>query len=125
MSFLVFCLLFWVSGAGAGTQDPISVQDPGTPSLLESNVAEDVLEETCLPPSLVPHLAFADFAASVFAYFPSRRLLTPRLGWWFGHAPRALSLRCFRVRLPHAALSVRVGCHAATSGFVPVWAAVF
>ena len=38
------------------------------------------MEETCLPPSLVPLLASADFAASVFAYLPRRRFLTPRLG---------------------------------------------
>ena len=40
VSFLVFCLLFWVSGAASGTQDPNSEQDPGTPSLLESCVME-------------------------------------------------------------------------------------
>ena len=40
-----------------------------------------------------------------------------------GHAPRALSLRCVRVRLPYAALTVTVGSHAATVGFAPVRAA--
>ena len=72
VSFLMFCLLFWVSEATSGTQDPNSDQDRGTPSFLESYVVEDELEETCLP-----HLACADFAASVFTYLPRRRLLTP------------------------------------------------
>ena len=38
------------------------------------------MEETRLPLSPMPHFASADFSASVFAYLPSRRLLTPRLG---------------------------------------------
>ena len=111
---VVPCVLsfVWVSGADSGTRHPNSVQDPGKPSLLESHVEEDRMEETCLP---------------------SRRLLTPRLGggsaqflksfMWPCH--RALILCCFRVRLLLAALSVTVGCHAATAGFVPGWAAVF
>ena len=63
-----------------------------------------------MPPSLVPRFAFADFAATVFACLPRRRVLT--LVVWpssssrsWGHDPRALSLRCFRVLLPHAAFS--------------------
>ena len=80
VSFLVFCLLFWVSGAASGTQETDSEQDPGTPSLLESCVMEDEGVETLsVPPSPVP-LAFADVAAAVLAYLPCRRLLTPRLG---------------------------------------------
>ena len=81
VSFLVFCLLFWVSGAASGTQDTNSEQDPGTPSLLEPFVMEkEGVETLSVPPSPVLRFAFADFAATVLACFPRRRLLTPRLG---------------------------------------------
>ena len=40
LSFLVFCRLFWVSGAVSGTQDPNSEKDPGSPLFLESFVEE-------------------------------------------------------------------------------------
>ena len=60
VSFLVFCLLFWVSGAASGTQDPNSEQDPGTPLLLESFVMEKEGVETLSVPPL-PVLRFAQF----------------------------------------------------------------
>ena len=92
MSCLVLLCLLCGPGAVLGSQSPNSVQDPGTPSSLDFPdvvyaVKDEELEEFCLPP---PHSAYADFAATVLAYLPNRRLLTPRLGG--GHAPRALSL---------------------------------
>ena len=77
------------------------------------------MEETRLPLSPMPHLASADFDASVFAYLPSRRLLTPRLGGGLARFPKSFMWPCPPCSPP------TVGCHAATAGFVPEWAAVF
>ena len=51
-------------------------------------------EETCLPPSPVPHPAFADLAVSVFAYLPSRRLVTLRLGGGFAQFLKSFMWPC-------------------------------
>ena len=57
LSFLVFCLLFWVSGAVSGTQDPNSEKDPGSPLFLESFVEEKEGVATLSVPSF-PVLRF-------------------------------------------------------------------
>ena len=80
MTFLF--LLFLLDGPGSvlGSLSPNSVQEPSSLDPDFVCVVKDELEELCLPPSPVPHSAYADFAATVLAYLPNRRLLTPRLG---------------------------------------------
>ena len=90
MTFLF--LLFLLGGPGSvfGSLRPNSVQEPSSldPDFVYA-VKDEELEEFCLPPSPVPHSAYADFAATVPSYLPNRRLLTPRLG---GGLARFLSL---------------------------------